>query len=268
MSGFVQLALDIAQRRAAILERLAAERQRQHYKQTLTAEEMKSLLLLVDEICGISAEQRSHSSGSKRRWRHMLTSHPQAWPYKSLTRLSLRHRVCPSSKTTGNLHHQNGMVLLSLRHSRQINFRKGEHSMRRISILMAAVLILTALVYTYGQPPPGDSKRQTPAEKVKGKALVKRLPSGTEGVELKRGAVWAKTGYKFVKQSDGTVIVARIARGGNGLMGTWSCKCGSDKGSCVATTDGRSLVCSTDGVCKKCTLQVETSGATSSIMAY
>jgi hypothetical protein len=56
---------------------------------------------------------------------------------------------------------------------------------------------------------------------------VKRLPAGVEGVELIGSIVRAKSGYKFVKQPNNTVTVARMAgRGrGAGVAGIWSCKC-------------------------------------------
>lgn len=79
--------------------------------------------------------------------------------------------------------------------------------MRHISMVLIA-LILTLSTGASGQTPNSNGRKPAP------KALVRKLPSGTEGVQLKGNSVRAKPGYKFVKQPNGTVTVARISGGG------------------------------------------------------
>ena len=62
------------------------------------------------------------------------------------------------------------------------------------------------------------SESNAPASPVKkGKLLVKRLPEGAEGVEIKDGAVHLREGFKFVKEGKGKIIVARPEADGCGL---------------------------------------------------
>jgi len=86
-------------------------------------------------------------------------------------------------------------------------------------ILVAAVTIIL-VICAYGQKPrPGgqatetDSKGQPSKEliaKAKGKKLlVKRLPAGVEGLELKDETLRVKSGYELVIQPDGTSAIAR-----------------------------------------------------------
>jgi hypothetical protein len=144
--------------------------------------------------------------------------------------------------------------------------------MRLINVLV--VLFLVFALNVYSQAPQKTNGRSTKNEVVttrSGKSLVKRLPEGAEGVELKSNTVRVKPGYKFVKQSDGAVAVARIAGGGgagNNLSGTWNCSCDEGTGTCSAYTDGSTLTCTADTNCKSCTLSVKTKGVNSKIIAY
>jgi hypothetical protein len=102
------------------------------------------------------------------------------------------------------------------------------------------------------------SNQPSPAAPRVGKPLVKHLPAKIEGVELVGGTVKVKSGYKFVKQPNGTVTVARIAGGGGGLGvgGSWECSC--TNGECGSQTIGGTLTC-TKGTCKgPCVLVVTT----------
>src|SRR5438874_13477471 len=87
---------------------------------------------------------------------------------------------------------------------RIIKPQKGEKLMRRIITMTTFAVALTMLGLAYSQ------SAKTAAPKV-GKVLVKSLPKGIEGVELAGGKVKVKSGYKFVKQSNGTVTVAKMA---------------------------------------------------------
>src|SRR5204862_3102384 len=113
--------------------------------------------------------------------------------------------------------------------------------MKRIVILATTIAFsLTTIGYVYGLPP------QTAAVK-EGKALVKTLPRGVEGVELVGNKVRLKPGFKFTKRTNGTVAVARMAGGhGAGVGGDWSCSCTGSKGetgTCSTTITNDLLVC-------------------------
>ena len=125
-----------------------------------------------------------------------------------------------------------------------------------------------------------SSQAPTAAPKA-GKPLVKRLPAGIEGVELIGGTLRAKSGYKFVKQSNDTVTVARMPGGGRGagVAGIWSCKCVHHHGrlaglnpfgACpVEISGGTTLNCKTEkctGVA--CELTVKAGELTTAIIAY
>ena len=123
--------------------------------------------------------------------------------------------------------------------------------MKRISLsVLAVAFTLTVIGYVYSEPSPRVAPKM-------GKALIKKLPAGIEGVELAGNAVRVKAGYKFVKHGNGTVTVARMAGGGRGLGlgGSWSCNCKSDGGgTCTATTRPGALICESAGKCNRCEL--------------
>ena len=136
--------------------------------------------------------------------------------------------------------------------------------MRRISVIILAIAsVLTMIACVSNQAP------TTP--KV-GKPLVKRLPAKVQGVELVGGTVRAKSGYKFVKQPNGSVAVARMA-GGPGVGGTWSCDCegpagGPGTGDCTAQISTGGLTCLA-GTCNgSCNLTVTTPGLRKAIIMY
>jgi hypothetical protein len=148
-----------------------------------------------------------------------------------------------------------------------------ENDMRHINIILIVAVMTTALICAGGQTP--KVKTQTPqssiqAAKPKGKTLVKRLPAGLEGVEIKGGAVVAKAGYKFVKQANGSVTVARIKGGGNNVGGSWNCDCWSGTGGCEAYIVGDTISClkSKDGCTGSCKLSVVIKGATTGVVIY
>ena len=147
--------------------------------------------------------------------------------------------------------------------------------MRRISTIMLAIAFVFFMMLR-------SVSSQAPSAAPKtGKPLVKRLPAGIEGVELIGGTVRTKAGYKFVKQPNETVTVARMAGGGRGagVAGVWSCKCVQHDGhlaglnplgACpVEISGGTTLNCKTEkctGVA--CELTVKTGELTTAIIAY
>lgn len=143
--------------------------------------------------------------------------------------------------------------------------------MKRISITAIALAIVISLVASAHTKLEGVYKLAgVPGQVTEraGKALVKRLPSGVEGVQMKGNKITAKPGYKFVKQDDGSVRIARMSGGGGlGIGGKWDCACDKD-GSCSTVTDGSSLSCSA-GSCKgKCTLYITTTRFKGGVIAY
>jgi hypothetical protein len=133
--------------------------------------------------------------------------------------------------------------------------------------------MLAALICAGGQTPKSKAQRQASngqALKAKEKTLVKRLPDGVEGVELKGSAVRVKAGYKFVKQSNRSVAVARIKGGGNNVGGSWNCDCWSGTGGCEAYIVGDTISClkSKDGCTGSCKLSVTIKGASTGVVIY
>jgi hypothetical protein len=103
--------------------------------------------------------------------------------------------------------------------------------MRRIQIVTVVALILTALIFAYSQSPQSTSQtgptgaqaqRDQPVKAKK--VLVKALPKGVEGIVLKDGVFSLKPGYKFVRKSSNTVVVA-LNDGGPGPVTPLTCSC-------------------------------------------
>jgi hypothetical protein len=154
--------------------------------------------------------------------------------------------------------------------------------MKCISMILVAVVTLTLLIAAYSQTRQSGNqsiqtsndqltKEQMAKAKAK-KVLVKSLPKGVEGVELKDGIFRLKPGFKWVSQPDGTIAAARN-NGGAGLGGSFDCQCtGTDaKGKCVVATQGSSMGCvshDTDKCSGTCTLTVFTGLATTRIAIY
>ena len=147
--------------------------------------------------------------------------------------------------------------------------------MRRISTIMLAIAFVFLMMLRSV-----SSQAPTAAPKA-GRPLLKRLPAGIEGVELIGGTVRAKAGYKFVKQPNDTVTVARMAGGGRGarVAGIWSCKCVhhhgrlaglNPLGACpVEISGGTTLNCKTEKCSgTACELTVKTGELTTAIIAY
>lgn len=142
---------------------------------------------------------------------------------------------------------------------------------RRIGIAAIALAMVVSVV-AGGRMDRVEANSQ--AGERAGKALVKKLPTGLEGVQLSGNRVRIKAGYKFVKQADGSIAVARIKNGsgtsgGTGLGGKWDCSCDAPgKGKCEAVTGGDALYCNQGTCSSSCTLYVTTTGSTVGIVRY
>ena len=156
--------------------------------------------------------------------------------------------------------------------------------MKRINIIIASSLTLTALVCAYSQTPgPGGQNHLQKSQTVgtKSKVLVKRLPKGVEGVTLENNGVRLKRGYDFKKKSNNEVIVVARAAGGVGpgqqVSGSWSCVCETSStgergvGGCSASISGSTLTCvksSQNGCNTSCSLDVTASGDKTGVIRY
>ena len=142
--------------------------------------------------------------------------------------------------------------------------------MRRIFII-AVTLAFISLICVSGQTPNANTQRPQLSGKVerpKGKVLVNKLPSGSQGVSIKNGAVKLKPGYKFVKQENGTVSVARIKGGGAGVGGTWDCSCWSGTGGCEAYILADTISCLKSDCTGSCKLSIVIKGAKTGVIMY
>jgi hypothetical protein len=102
-----------------------------------------------------------------------------------------------------------------------------------------------------------------------GTVLVKTLPAGVEGLELKDGALRVKDGYQFVKGPGGTFTVSRInvpvppapPTGGG-------CGCNAGTDGCQPVDKGGIIVC--EGGCGTgtCGLAVTAGGIRTEIIRF
>jgi hypothetical protein len=129
---------------------------------------------------------------------------------------------------------------------------------------MAVAVMLTIFACVSDQPPSAEPPKT-------GKPLVRSLPARVQGVELVGGTIRAKSGYQFVKQPNGTVIMTRM--GAAGVGGTFDCVCegigGTNAtGACAATITAGVLYC-TQGTCTgSCRLDVTVGGIRTGVIMY
>src|SRR5438552_4378256 len=116
--------------------------------------------------------------------------------------------------------------------------------------LVALTLVLLACACAPEQRQAQTSKSTNPSQMPKGTVLVKQLPAGAEGVELKGSSLRLKTGYKFVKQSRHGFAVARISGGQPVLSGG----CGCTGGACDPVSKYGIIVCEPNGCTGSCGL--------------
>jgi hypothetical protein len=141
--------------------------------------------------------------------------------------------------------------------------------MKRKKLMALFALTVMALIVTAyarnpktGNPPVPCGQNSKSAKKV----LVKRLPANVEGVELKGDRVLLKEGYKFVKESNNTISVARI-KGGGGISGGWDCAC-SKEGNCGVSVGDTGLDCLMESCKGSCTLKVTVGNRATSVIAF
>lgn len=127
--------------------------------------------------------------------------------------------------------------------------------MKRFSLLMLATLAAAGLLALYSYTARVNLLPQTSAQTTKSKrtVLVKKLPDSVEGVELAGDMVRLKAGYKFVKEPDNTVTVARMKSSTKMGGGKWTCACSKD-GECLVSVSS-SLDCLNNGCKGTCDLQ-------------
>ena len=160
--------------------------------------------------------------------------------------------------------------------------------MKRIN----SILVVTAMLVTVALTMlPADSRTQNTNRQVqnangsarssnaaepkstplKGTMLVKRLPTGAEGVELKDGALRLKPGYKFEQVDGSSATVARMNGGPLGVTtGTFVCGCPilfGNGGSCSLSINSGAISC-TNETCISCVLNIKIGTKRTEIMKY
>ena len=121
--------------------------------------------------------------------------------------------------------------------------------MRRLQVVAAGTLILSALIFAHGQSPtpsPQTGATLTRIEQsrpVKSKrVLVKGLPKKMVGIVLDKGVFRLQPGYKWIPQSDNTIAVG--LKVGGGVSGSFDCICSKEgEGSCSVQTVGTTMSC-------------------------
>ena len=110
------------------------------------------------------------------------------------------------------------------------------------------------------------------AQATMAKQLVKQLPSGVVGVELKSNVLAVKQGFKFVKGANNVVTVASVKAGGAGVDGSFSCTCveTTDEAgqSCDARISGDNLSCTKKTCSGHCELTVTIGATKTALMQF
>ncbi len=130
----------------------------------------------------------------------------------------------------------------------------------RSETLTRLMLTLVTLVAAACAPTPA------PTPSLYGQAVVKELPAGVEGWELRDGALRLKEGYEFVPQPDGQFILISTGGGGGGTGGGCGCKGGS--GKCEPKLKDGIAVCEADSTCTNCGLALTIDGRQVEIMRF
>ncbi len=140
--------------------------------------------------------------------------------------------------------------------------------MKRITIVLTATLMLALLTYAHSRTlkPNSPPKPTTQTVTAKKTALVKQLPAGVEGVELKGNSLRLKEGYKFVPEPNKSVSIARI-KGGTKISGTWDCACSKD-GACGVSVGPNGLDCLMETCKGSCTLKVTIGGQATRVIMF
>jgi hypothetical protein len=140
------------------------------------------------------------------------------------------------------------------------------------------VFLLAILPFAFGacarkSPPPSPAADSTvsaaPSDTEAASqvhAVVDRLPAGAEGMELAKGGLRVMKGYKFVKETDSTFVIARINDGHHVASGGCGCKLGVGCNP-VLTPDGI-IVCQASIVCFDCGLALTGGGTRTLVYQY
>jgi len=139
--------------------------------------------------------------------------------------------------------------------------------MKRMTLFAVATIALV-LPVVYGKATQTERRSEPP----KGKVLVRQLPAGAEGMELKDGVVRLQAGYKFVKRAGNKIGVEKMAGGGAPQAGgSWICDCSGGGGGCTTLTDGTYLFCNKakeNGCKESCVLTITTDGVRKGVILY
>jgi hypothetical protein len=143
---------------------------------------------------------------------------------------------------------------------RELMTEKGWTVMKRTSMVVILVLGVVVAVACKGTTP----QTQTSST---GTVLVKELPAGVEGVELRDGALRLKDGYDFVKGPGGTFTVSRIQVPSSPATGG-GCGCSGAAGGCEPVLKGGIIVC--EGGCGtgSCGLALTAGGVKTDIIKW
>lgn len=130
-------------------------------------------------------------------------------------------------------------------------------------ISLALTLVLLACVHEKNEAQTSPSTGQNGVPK--GTVLVKELPAGAEGVELKGGALRLKPGFTFTKQPRHGFTVARMSGG----QGATSGGCGCTGGTCDPVLgSGGAIVCQGTNCTGTCGLALTVRGVTRKIVEF
>lgn len=133
--------------------------------------------------------------------------------------------------------------------------------MNRVGLYISAVLILAVMVVISA-----CASKTTEVPTLKAEVLVKELPEGVEGLELRDGALWLKKGYTFEPQPGGTFRIQNPG-GGGGTGGGCGCKSPTG-GGCEPKLEGGIIVCKADATCTNCGLAITVGGISTDIIAF
>jgi hypothetical protein len=124
-----------------------------------------------------------------------------------------------------------------------------------VFVLLGLTLLLLACAHEEGR---------ATGETAKGTVIVKQLPAGVEGVELKDGSLRLKPGYKFEKRPQHQFAVIRISDG----RAVTSGGCGCTGGTCDPVLKGGIGVCEGSGCTGHCGLALTVAGIKTTIINY
>jgi hypothetical protein len=129
--------------------------------------------------------------------------------------------------------------------------------------MLGALFILTSLtLILLGCAHEATNQSSAPN---KGKILVKQLPAGVEGVELKDGALRLKSGFTFVKKPRHRFALVRISNGQGATTGG----CGCTGGTCEPKVNSSGIiVCEGSNCTGSCGLALTVRGISTRIIEF